>query len=159
MRVKSRNPEAAKLQHLLAGLVGQVVGGAADGEREQMRQMRNDRQHAVVMRRFHPLGHRPAAAPQFGDLLHRSFVGAGGGVSSVQRPWNSVVKPESGPEYSVPANGCAGTKCTPAGTNGPTSRITDCLVDPTSVSTAPGCKMRRNPLRQCRRTRQPGHTA
>src|SRR3984957_9646991 len=64
----------------------------------------------------------------------------GGGVSNVQRPWNSVVKPESGPEYSVPANGCAGTKCTPAGTKGPTSRITDCLVEPTSVNTAPGSK-------------------
>src|ERR1700722_3012402 len=62
----------------------------------------------------------------------------GGGVNKVQRPWNSVVKPESGPEYSVPARGCAGTKCTPAGTNGLTSRMTDCFVDPTSVSTAPG---------------------
>ena len=64
----------------------------------------------------------------------------GGGVSSVQRPWNNVVKPASGPEYSVPATGCAGTKCTPAGTSGPTSRITDCLVEPTSVSTAPGAR-------------------
>src|SRR5690348_3030719 len=64
----------------------------------------------------------------------------GGGVSSAQRPWKSVVKPESGPEYSVPATGWAGTKCTPAGTSGPMSRITDCLVDPTSVRTAPGSK-------------------
>ena len=40
----------------------------------------------------------------------------------------------------MPATGCAGTKCTPAGTRGPTSRITDCLVDPTSVSTAPGSR-------------------
>src|ERR1039458_5750274 len=62
----------------------------------------------------------------------------GGGVSNVQRPWNRVVKPESGPEYSVPATGWAGTKCTPAGTSGPTSRITDCLVEPTSVSTEAG---------------------
>ena len=28
---------------------------------------------------------------------------------------NSSAKPESGPECSVPATGCAGTKCTPAG--------------------------------------------
>src|ERR1019366_247378 len=64
----------------------------------------------------------------------------GGGVNSVQRPWNRVVKPESGPECSVPAKGCAGTKCTSSGTNGPTSRMTDCLVEPTSVSTVPGAK-------------------
>src|SRR5579863_1576998 len=64
----------------------------------------------------------------------------GGGVSSAHLPSNSVVNPASGPEYSVPATGCAGTKCTPAGTSGPTSRITDCLVDPTSVSTAPAAR-------------------
>src|SRR4051812_17222088 len=62
------------------------------------------------------------------------------GVSNVQRPSNNSTNPASGPECSVPAIGCAGTKCTPAGTSGPTSRITDCLVDPTSVSTAPGAR-------------------
>src|SRR5580698_4015040 len=64
----------------------------------------------------------------------------GGGVSSAQRPSNNEVNPESGPEYSVPATGWAGTKCTPTGTSGPTSRITDCLVDPTSVKMQPGAK-------------------
>ena len=77
MRVKSRKPEAAKLQHLLAAFVRQVVGGAADGEGDQMRQMRHDRQHPVVMRRLHRFDHRAAAAPELGDLLHRRRVGAG----------------------------------------------------------------------------------
>ena len=54
------------------------------------------------------------------------------------------MKPASGPEYSVPAIGCAGTKCTPAGTSGPTSRITDCLVEPTSVSDRARRQMRRD---------------
>src|SRR5579872_4389627 len=64
----------------------------------------------------------------------------GSGVTSAHLPWNSVVNPASGPEYSVPATGCAGTKCTPAGTRGPTSRITDCFVDPTSVRIGPGAR-------------------
>ena len=36
-----------------------------------------------------------------------------GGVRMHQRLTNSSAKPASGPEYSVPATGCAGTKCTP----------------------------------------------
>ena len=64
----------------------------------------------------------------------------GGGVTNAQRPSNSSAKPASGPEYSVPAIGWAGTKCTPSGTSGPTSRITDCLVEPTSVRIAPGAR-------------------
>ena len=35
-----------------------------------------------------------------------------------QRLTNSSAKPESGPEFSVPATGCAGMRCTPAGTCG-----------------------------------------
>ena len=38
-----------------------------------------------------------------------------GGVRMHQRLTNSSAKPESGPEFSVPATGCAGMKCTPAG--------------------------------------------
>ena len=61
----------------------------------------------------------------------------GTGVSSAHRPSNSVENPESGPEYSVPAIGCPGTNRTLGGRSGPTSRITDILVLPTSVTIAP----------------------
>ena len=40
---------------------------------------------------------------------------SGGGVRMHQRFSNSVAKPASGPECSVPATGWAGTKCTPFG--------------------------------------------
>ena len=63
---------------------------------------------------------------------------SGSGVSSAHRPSNSVENPESGPEYYVPAIGWPGTNCTPAGSSGPTSRITDILVLPVSVTIAPG---------------------
>ena len=129
------------MHHLLPALVGQIVRGAADGERDQMRQMRHDRQHPVVMAGSIRSHHRPAAPPQFSDLLDRRLVGARAAASAASSgPGTTSANPASGPEYSVPAIGCAGTKCTPAGTSGPTSRITDCLVDPTSVSTAPGAR-------------------
>ena len=64
----------------------------------------------------------------------------GGGVNSAQRPSNSVVKPAVRPGILRARHRVAGTKCTPAGTSGPTSRITDCLVEPTSVSIAPGAR-------------------
>ena len=43
---------------------------------------------------------------------------SGGGVRMHQRLTNSSAKPASGPEYSVPATGCAGMKWTPRGTCG-----------------------------------------
>ena len=53
---------------------------------------------------------------------------------------NSSAKPESGPECSVPATGCAGTKCTPAGRCGAMSRTTAPLTEPTSETIAPGLR-------------------
>ena len=61
-----------------------------------------------------------------------------GGVRMHQRLWNSVAKPESGPECSVPATGCAGTKCTPGGRCGCTCATTAPLTEPTSETIAPG---------------------
>ena len=55
-----------------------------------------------------------------------------------QRLMNSSAKPESGPECSVPATGCAGTKCTLAGKCGAMSRTTAPLTEPTSETIAPG---------------------
>ena len=57
-----------------------------------------------------------------------------------QRLTNSSAKPASGPEFSVPATGCAGTKCTPAGMWGDISFTTAPLTEPTSETTAPGAR-------------------
>src|SRR5580704_4832421 len=61
-----------------------------------------------------------------------------GGVRMHQRSTNSSAKPASGPECSVPATGCAGTKCTPLGMCGPISRTMAPLTEPTSDTIAPG---------------------
>ena len=62
----------------------------------------------------------------------------GVGVSTHHRLRKSSAKPASGPEFSVPAMGWPGTKWTPSGRCGSTTRITDVFTDPTSVTTAPG---------------------
>ena len=64
----------------------------------------------------------------------------GGGVRMHQRLTNSSAKPASGPAFSVPATGCAGTKCTPAGMWGDISFTTAPLTEPTSDTTAPGAR-------------------
>src|SRR3984957_13190591 len=63
-----------------------------------------------------------------------------GGVRMHQRLMNSSGKPESGPECSVPATGCAGTKCTSGGRCGAMSLTTAPLTEPTSEITAPGLR-------------------
>ena len=63
-----------------------------------------------------------------------------GGVRMHQRLTNSSAKPASGPEYSVPATGCAGTKCTLFGRCGAMSRTTAPLTEPTSETMAPGAR-------------------
>src|SRR5215831_11770856 len=66
---------------------------------------------------------------------------SGGGVKMHQRLTNSSAKPESGPEYSVPATGWAGTKCTPAGMWGCIASITACFTEPTSDTMQPGLSL------------------
>ena len=55
-----------------------------------------------------------------------------------QRLTNSSGKPEFGPEFSVPATGCAGIRCTPFGMYGAMSFRTWPLTEPTSDTIAPG---------------------
>ena len=57
-----------------------------------------------------------------------------------QRLTNSSAKPASGPEYSVPATGWAGTKCTFFGRCGPMSRTMEPLTEPTSDTVASGAR-------------------
>ncbi len=63
-----------------------------------------------------------------------------GGVRMHQRFSNSSAKPASGPECSVPATGCAGTKCTLFGRCWPMSRTTEPFTEPTSDTTAPALR-------------------
>src|ERR1700680_4751443 len=54
-----------------------------------------------------------------------------------QRLSNSSAKPASGPECSVPATGCAGTRCAYAGMCGRIAAMTAPLTEPTSETIAP----------------------
>src|SRR5258706_13201791 len=63
-----------------------------------------------------------------------------GGVRMHQRLMNNSAKPESGPESSGPATGCAGTKWTPSGRCGAISRATAPFTYPTSDTIAPGLR-------------------
>ena len=80
----------------------------------------------------------PSARQKSASASTAAGSASGSGVSRVQRLSKSCANPAPGPECSVPASGCAGTKCTPAGTCGATASITARLTEPTSLSVAPG---------------------
>src|SRR3977135_2177278 len=61
-----------------------------------------------------------------------------GRVNRVQQLKKSVENPASGPDCSVPATGCDGTKWTMAGRCGATALMIETLTDPTSDTIAPG---------------------
>src|SRR5450631_4490827 len=63
-----------------------------------------------------------------------------GGVNMLHRLRKSVENPASGPDCSVPATGCAGTKCTVAGRYGATALMIETLTEPTSDTIAPGSR-------------------
>ena len=120
MRVKSRKPQAENLMTSRCVSSSSPVGGADDGVGDQVRQVRGDGQHLVVMHRLHRLDHRAHPAPELRQLAGRRFGRPpGSGVRMVQRPSNSSAKPAAGPECSVPAIGWPGMKCTCSGTSGP----------------------------------------
>ena len=78
-----------------------------------------------------------------------------GGVRMHQRLMNSSAKPESGPECSVPATGCAGTKCTPAGRCGAMSRDDRALDRADVGDDGARLEVRCDLLRHRRRRRRP----
>ena len=82
----------------------------------------------------------PSARQKAASRSTAAWSAFAGGVRMHQRLTNSSAKPASGPEYSVPATGCAGTKCTPAGICGAISRSTAPLTEPTSETIAPGSR-------------------
>src|SRR5262245_54509678 len=79
----------------------------------------------------------PSPAQNARSFSVASLLVPSGGVRMHQRLMKSSAKPESGPECSVPATGCAGTKWTPAGICGDISRTMAPLTEPTSETMAP----------------------
>ena len=73
--MKSRKPEA---EYLITSDFGdrlEVVGGADDVVGDDVRQMRDDGEHLVVMVGVHRVDVRAAAPPEFGQLFERSRIG------------------------------------------------------------------------------------
>ncbi len=93
-----------------------------------------------------------APAPQLRDPLDRGRVGAG--RRGQQAPAALEQRGEAGVragDTRCPPSGCAGTRWTPAGSSGPTSRITDCLVRPDVGDDRAGRQVRRDRRGQCRK--------
>ena len=111
MRVKSVKPPAAYSKHLGLQVLLEVGDGADDRVGDQMRQMRGDRQHPVVVLGRHRLDHacRPRSHSardlrdrvRIGVLERRQDAAAARGTASA--------KAASGPECSVPATGWPAT--------------------------------------------------
>ena len=80
----------------------------------------------------------PSAFQKASSLSTAPASLSGSGVRMVQRPSNRSSRAASGPEFSVPATGWAGTKCTPLGMCGSMSAITVCFTEPTSDTMQPG---------------------
>ena len=83
----------------------------------------------------------PSAFQKVSSLSTAATSLSGSGVRMHQRPWNRSSRAASGPEFSVPATGCAGTKCTPFGMCGSMSAITVCFTEPTSETMHPGLSL------------------
>ena len=58
-------------------LVLEVTGRADNRVRNQMREMRRNRQNAVMMMRIHDLDHATGTAPEFADLIDGGLIRAG----------------------------------------------------------------------------------
>src|SRR6476469_319975 len=82
----------------------------------------------------------PAASQNAVSLATASGSAPSAGVRMHQRCRNNVAKPASGPEYSVPATGWAGMKCTPSVTCGATAAMTPLFTEPTSERIAPALR-------------------
>ena len=80
----------------------------------------------------------PSARQNAASFSTAAASAPSGGVRMHQRPTNRLGKARVRPEFSVPATGCAGTKCTPAGKCGAISRNTAPFTEPTSETIAPG---------------------
>src|ERR1700674_3611603 len=80
----------------------------------------------------------PSARQNRPSLATASVEVPSGGVNMHHRFTNNAANPASGPDCSVPATGCAGTRCTVSGKWGAIAAITADFTDPTSDTMAPG---------------------
>ena len=120
MRVKSRKPEAENLMTSCCSVFFQIGRGADDGIGDQMRQMRGDRQHPVVMRRVHDLDHCCRRARHSAATLSTAAASVpGGGVRMHQRPSNSSAKPDVRPGMLGAGDGMARHEMHALGIDGP----------------------------------------
>jgi hypothetical protein len=119
MRVKVAKAAGGEFYHFRRRHLRQFVRGADDGVGDQMRQMAGDREHEIMMIRRHDLDLGAEAGPERAQFFDASASVPSGGVRMHQRLMNSSGKAGIGPECSVPATGCAGTKWTPDGICGP----------------------------------------
>ena len=111
MRVKSRKPPAENFITSLSVTALEVGGGADDVVGDEVRDVAGDGEDEVVVLGRHHLDVGAEAPPEIAAAAPRLARSApSGGVRMHQRLSNSSAKPASGPEYSVPATGCAGTK-------------------------------------------------
>ena len=121
-----------------------------------MRQVRGDGEDAVVVGRIdaaRPGCPAPSRTPRACRPRRRRCRAAASGCSSGPRTGRRSAA--SGPEFSVPATGWAGTKCTPAGMCGSMSAITACFTEPTSETMQPGLSAGRDRRGRPRRRRRP----
>ena len=130
-----------EFEHFRARDFRQFIRRADDRVGDQMRQVAGDRQHQVVVRGRHGFDVGAEQPPERGKTLDR------GGIGASRRRENAPAtdeqrsaKPASGPEFSVPATGCAGTKCTSGGRCGAIVATTAALTEPTSDTVAPGAR-------------------
>src|SRR5271154_906709 len=80
----------------------------------------------------------PSACQNRPSFATASVEVPSGGVNMHHRFTNNVANPASGPDCSVPATGCAGTRWACSGRWGAIAAITSVFTEPTSDTTAPG---------------------
>ena len=111
IRVKSRNPPAENLITSDSRDLREVGRRADDVVGDEMGHVAGDREHEVVMGRAHDFDVRRRTLP----ISARTFATApssvpSGGVRMHHRLMKRLANPASGPDCSVPATGCAGTR-------------------------------------------------
>ena len=131
-----------KFDDLRARRLLEIGGRADDIVGDEMRNVAGDRQHQIVMRRRHHLDIRSDRLPKRPHALDGARIGALRRRRMHHRLTNNVANPASGPDCSVPATGCAGTRCASSGRWGAIAAITAPFTEPTSETIAPGLQRR-----------------
>ena len=147
MRVKSRKPLAEYLITSPSVTCFEVVGGADDIVGDQMRQVRGDGQHQVVMRGVHHIDLAPSRCQKCFSRSHRRRVGARRRRQDAQRPSNRLGEAGVGAGILGAGDGWAGNEMHALRARCGAHRATTApLTEPTSVRMAPGFRCGRDRL-------------